>query len=97
MSIKNFADQNVNYSAVILNPTLESDWLKIKELQKSEFVFVSDQIESQIGDLIKSENPERTIPSQELDDLVQNFLNKLEKDKYGNWVFFLGKILWYMF
>lgn len=91
MSIKNFADQNVNYSAVILNPTLESDWLKIKELQKSEFVFVSDQIESQIGDLIKSENPERTIPSQELEGLVQNFINKIEKDKYGNWVFFPWK------
>lgn len=91
MSIKNFADQNVNYSAVILNPSLDADWLKIKELQKNEFVFVLDQIDSQVGDLIKSENPERTIPSQELESLIQSFFKELEKEKYGNWVFFPWK------
>ncbi|WP_296699091.1 Rv1355c family protein [Algoriphagus sp.] len=91
MSFKFSTDQNVQYIPQILNPNKNSDYLRIKELLVDDFVLVSDPIESQVADLIKSENPSRTIPNQELMSLVQDFFEKTDKDKYGNWVFFPWK------
>jgi molybdopterin/thiamine biosynthesis adenylyltransferase len=91
MSFKFSTDQNVQYVPEILKPEDDSDYLRIKDLINDEFVLVSDPIESQVADLIKSEQPERTIPSQEVNTLVQDFFRKTDREKYGNWVFFPWK------
>ncbi len=91
MSFKFSTDQNVQYLPEILNPNEDLDYRRIKDLFRDDFVLVSDPIESQVGDLIKSENPDRTIPSQELATLVQEFFKNRDKEKYGNWVFFPWK------
>ena len=95
MSFKFSTDQNAQYRPEILTPTNESDFLRIKDLKRNEFVLVSDQIDSQVADLIKSETPSRTIPQLELNNLVSSFFKNLDKEKFGNWVYFPWKnTLW---
>lgn len=91
MSFKFSTDQNAQFKPEILNPDNDSDYLKIKDLIRNEFVLVSDQIDSQVADLIKSENPNRTIPQEELSALVSNFFINRNKEKFGNWVYFPWK------
>jgi len=91
MSFKFSIDQNVQYLAEILHPNENLDYLRIKDLLNDEFTLVSDPIESQVADLIKSKHPDRTIPIEELNTLVQEFFKKTDKEKFGNWVFFPWK------
>ncbi|MBN3583336.1 Rv1355c family protein [Algoriphagus aestuarii] len=91
MPFKFSTDQSDHYIPEILNPTVESDYLRIKDLLNYEFVSVLDPIDSQVADLIKSENPDRTIPASELADKVEEFFKKVEKEKFGNWVYFPWK------
>lgn len=91
MSIKISTDQNDQYLPILLNPQLKDDWLRISRLFEDNITIVSDQIESQVSDLIKSQNPDRTIPSGELDILVKEFFSDKEKVKYGNWVYYPWK------
>lgn len=73
---------------ILLNPLDSSDWEKIKELQRDPTIHVSDEIFSQVSDLIKIEFPETPLSKIELEDRVADFFSKREADKYGNWFFY---------
>ncbi|MDX5340752.1 MAG: ThiF family adenylyltransferase, partial [Cyclobacteriaceae bacterium] len=72
-------------------PANEADWSKILELKKLPYVTTVDEIDAQVGDLVKANSPERTFSKQELLQEIRNFLPESEKERYGNWVFYPWK------
>ncbi len=91
MSLKFPTDQSGQYIPEILNPAIDSDYLRIKNFFKSDSISILDPIESQVSDLIKSENPDRTLPSEELKAKVESFFKEKDRDMFGNWVYFPWK------
>lgn len=76
---------------VFFNPRVDLDWVKIQEIKSLPFVTVVDQIDSQVSDLIKLENPEIQFAKEELNTRVKSFFEKQERDFYGNWVYYPWK------
>ncbi|MFT4855046.1 MAG: tRNA A37 threonylcarbamoyladenosine dehydratase [Algoriphagus sp.] len=93
------SNMSINYSfesesqiyPKILSPVISSDWEEIVTLRDSKYVSVVDQIDSQIADLIKADNAEHQFTKEGLKTLVDEFFEKNDKEKYGNWIFFPWK------
>lgn len=84
-------DQNDQYVPVILNPSIDSDYLRIIDHFENDSISILDPIDSQVADLIKSENPDRTLPSEELQARVELFFKERDRNTFGNWVYFPWK------
>jgi tRNA A37 threonylcarbamoyladenosine dehydratase len=91
MSINQSFELDSQIYPKILSPVISSDWDEIVTLRDSKYVSVVDQIESQIADLIKADHAEYQFTKEELKTLVDEFFEKNDKEKYGNWVFFPWK------
>jgi tRNA A37 threonylcarbamoyladenosine dehydratase len=91
MSINQSFELDSQIYPKILSPVISSDWDEIVTLRDSKYVSVVDQIESQIADLIKADHAEHQFTKEELKTLVDEFFEKNDKEKYGNWVFFPWK------
>jgi tRNA A37 threonylcarbamoyladenosine dehydratase len=91
MNINHEFDLKNQISPKILSPEISSDWDEIVTLRDSKYVSVVDQIESQIADLIKADHADHQFTQEELKILVDEFFEKNDKEKYGNWVFFPWK------
>lgn len=59
---------------IILNPQISEDWEQITQLKADKRNFISDEILSQVSDLIKSDFPDKTIPKEELKQKALDFL-----------------------
>jgi hypothetical protein len=81
-------DLNGRISPTILNPEVSSDLKELLELKKIPHIQIIDKIESQVGDLIKSQQPQRQLSSSALEELVSNFFISNDKETYGNWVYY---------
>jgi molybdopterin/thiamine biosynthesis adenylyltransferase len=77
---------------IIYYPKKKWDYEQITDLKSNSNIQVIDAIDSQVIDLIKLNHPENQFSKSDLDDLLSNFFLDLEKDKYGNWVYFPWKL-----
>lgn len=84
-------DLKDRFTPEIYFPRIESDWTKIEELKRLPYLTVVDEIDAQVGDLVKANFPEKTFSKQELQKEIRNFLPESEKDRFGNWVFYPWK------
>ncbi len=84
-------DLNDRISPIIFNPKDLSDLEELLEIKKIPHIQIIDKIESQVSDLIKSQNPQRQLSISNLEELVSNFFIENEKESYGNWVFYPWK------
>ncbi|WP_051287479.1 Rv1355c family protein [Algoriphagus mannitolivorans] len=84
-------DLKDRFTPEIYCPKKESDWTKIEELKKLPYLTIVDEIDAQVGDLVKADFPEKTFSKQELQKEIRNFLPENEKDKFGNWVYYPWK------
>ena len=76
---------------VILNPRNRDDQEKIVDLKNNPQIQVINQINSQVGDLIKSRHPAKTFSKEELKAEIENFFEENPKESYGNWVYYPWK------
>lgn len=76
---------------LIFFPSNPTDWEEIQELRSSNFVQTIDEIDSQVIDLIKSDNPEYQFSKAELNLRLIEFFKDKDKDVFGNWVYFPWK------
>ncbi|MFN3999204.1 Rv1355c family protein [Algoriphagus sp.] len=76
---------------LILLPFIASDWEAIIELRSEQYVHTIDEIDGQVIDLIKADNPEAQLSKEELDQRLTEFFRDKEKDFYGAWVFYPWK------
>ena len=84
-------DLKDRFAPEIYFPTNEEDWTRIEELKKLPFLTIVDEIDAQVGDLIKANYPEKTFSKQELQQEIRNYLPESEKDRFGNWVYYPWK------
>lgn len=76
---------------IILNPQISEDWEQVTQLKADKRNFISDEILSQVSDLIKSDFPDKTIPKEELKQKALDFFGNEERDRYGNWIYYPWK------
>jgi hypothetical protein len=84
-------DLNDQFLPLLLNPSLSSDWQVIEELKSNPQVRICDEILSQIEDLIKGNHPDEQLTKPQLKEKAQDFLKKIDPDKYGCWVYYPWK------
>lgn len=87
-SQSNHVDQII---PIIYHPLDFTGSLIFKELYNSSEVHVIDQLDSQVGELIKSVNPSLTFSDAELTDRIAQFFLDQKRDHYGNWIYFPWK------
>ncbi|AMQ56385.1 Rv1355c family protein [Algoriphagus sanaruensis] len=75
----------------LLNPEDSEDWKRICDLRSNSTVFISDEIFSQVSDLIKANHPESQLTKDQLGLRVEEFFAEIESDKYGNWFYYPWK------
>lgn len=78
-------------SPIIYNPRNFQDFESLLEIKDIPHLRIVDTIESQIGDLIKLQQPHRQLSASELNELVDIFFIENDKDTYGNWVYYPWK------
>ncbi|MEP0714415.1 MAG: Rv1355c family protein, partial [Algoriphagus sp.] len=62
-----------------------------KELYSNSSIQVIDQLDNQVGELIKANNPSEVFSQEELSDRVAQFFRERARDQYGTWVYFPWK------
>jgi hypothetical protein len=76
---------------LILDPNQPFDWERILDLRSNSQIRVSDEIYSQVEDLIKGNHPEQQLSKIQLQEKVRVFFETVDSDKYGFWVFYPWK------
>lgn len=76
---------------IIYNPKVLQDLEALLEIKKNSYVKIVDKIESQIGDLVKSQQSHIQLTASSLGELVDQFFAENDKDTYGNWVYYPWK------
>ncbi|MDO9554330.1 ThiF family adenylyltransferase [Rhodonellum sp.] len=88
-NLKSDSVQNSNH--LLLNPSVPKDSDFIKELRENPLLQVMDELESQVSDLIKLQNPSLKFTSFELKKQVEEFFDVEDRLTYGNWVYYPWK------
>jgi tRNA A37 threonylcarbamoyladenosine dehydratase len=91
MLTKSQFDLNDQIKPLILSPIIAGDWEVIKALRAEKYVHTIDEIESQVIDLIKADNPEVPLSKEEIKIQLVDFFLAKERDLYGVWVFYPWK------
>jgi len=91
MPTKSRFDIKNQINPIILYPINEGDWEVIQELRLSIYIHTIDQIDSQVIDLIKADNPEIQLTIEELNCRLAVFFKDKARDFYGTWVFYPWK------
>ncbi len=89
-TISQFRLEDQVYPKVFL-PSEYSDSLTFKELYESPEIRILDQLDNQVGELVKALNPSKSFSEKELSTLVSQFFIDRERDTYGNWIYFPWK------
>lgn len=79
------------WGIILMNPQKKSDAELLKKLFELPHLVKVDQIESQVADLIKLNNPTKSFSKEELLMKVVEFFEMNEKHSYGQWVFYPWK------
>jgi len=75
----------------VYSPLIKTDWKEIQDLRSNSYVHTIDEIDSQVTDLIKADNPEIQFSREELDNRVLSFFKDKVRDFFGNWVYYPWK------
>lgn len=80
---------NLAYKPLYFRKTVTQDMLSLDTLQKNgDIVFVFDEIERQINELIRCRFPAGWVSPEQFDGYVQALLNGKSLDEYGVWVYY---------
>jgi molybdopterin/thiamine biosynthesis adenylyltransferase len=86
------APEDDSWQPVFFRLAEESDAAALEKLlSDNPNVVVRDQIMLQLKDLVKLENPKKTLTEEEYQDLIQAKLNGLPSAHYGVWVYYPWK------
>jgi molybdopterin/thiamine biosynthesis adenylyltransferase len=91
MLTKSRSDLKDQIDPMIFSPINAGDWEVIKDLRGSDYIHTIDQIDSQVIDLIKADNPEIQLTKEELNSRLADFFKDKARDFYGTWVFYPWK------
>src|SRR5688500_12511074 len=83
------------YRPEILDINVDDDKQRFDELARSGFLFLHDEIEGQLKELMKIRNPKIKIKPNEYPSHIENHLQGNEIFSYGLWVYYpwLAKIV----
>ncbi|GMQ26836.1 Rv1355c family protein [Algoriphagus sp. oki45] len=84
-------DLKDRFTPEIFIPNKQEDWVKIEELRNNTSVYVINEIDSQIADLIKANHPDVSFSKQELQARIDQYVAPDQKDFFGNWVYYSWK------
>ena len=84
-------DLKDRFTPEIFIPNNQEDWVKIEELRNNPAVYVINEIDSQIADLIKANHPDISFTKQELQARIDKYVAPDQKDFFGNWVYYSWK------
>lgn len=76
------------YRPLILSPMSPADSKKIAALKNHGSIFVSDTIESQVGELIKVNHPTERFSPEVLQEMVTAYFEETDKEAFGVWVYY---------
>ena len=65
-----------------------SDLKKFNDILNLPGIFVTDEIQGQLGELVKFKNPTKKFSTTELNQAVADYLGKASITEYGLWVFY---------
>jgi molybdopterin/thiamine biosynthesis adenylyltransferase len=91
MFTKSRFDPKDQIRPVVYSPLSKTDWKEIQDLRSNSYVHTIDEIDSQVTDLIKADNPEIQFSREELDNRVLSFFKDKVRDFFGNWVYYPWK------
>lgn len=75
----------------VLSPLSKTDWKEIQDLRSNSYIHTIDEIDSQVIDIIKADNPEIQFSKEELENKVTSFFKGKVRDFFGNWVYYPWK------
>lgn len=76
------------YKPLIINALDGSSEAVLTRIKEIPGLIVFDEIESQVGDLIKLRNPSYKYSAETLSEAVQDFFQEQSPANYGNWVYY---------
>lgn len=91
MFTKSRFDPKDQIRPVVYSPLSKTDWKEIQDLRSNSYVHTIDEIDSQVTDLIKADNPEVQFSREELENRVLSFFKGKIPDFFGNWVYYPWK------
>lgn len=91
MFTKSRFDPKDQVRPVVYSPLSKTDWKEIQDLRSNSYVHTNDEIDSQVTDLIKADNPEIQFSQEELENRVMSFFKGKVRDFFGNWVYYPWK------
>ena len=76
------------YKPLIFSASDDSPNSTLYEIKNDSTVLIHDEINAQVGDLIKLRNPQRKFSEDELKSSIEQFFDGQPSSQYGNWVYF---------
>lgn len=76
------------YRPVILSPKSSQDVALFNKIKADSATWVTDTIESQVAELIKTDNPARFYSTESLREEVAGFFRERDKETFGIWVYY---------
>ncbi|PZX51073.1 ThiF family protein [Algoriphagus ratkowskyi] len=76
------------YRPLIISASEEKSKSTLQKLKRDSTLLIYDEINTQVGDLIKLRNPQIKFSSDELNDAVVEFFGSQSPSNYGNWVYY---------
>lgn len=80
--------EKLKHKAVFFRLGDKNDRAEFEQLLNLPGIKVSDQLHSQLRELVKSMHPKNKFNSSELDKLAQEHLNNIPSEEYGAWVYY---------
>jgi molybdopterin/thiamine biosynthesis adenylyltransferase len=88
MSENLFTSSSEDYKPLIINSSSEKSNSTLQKLQKNPSITIFDEINSQVGDLIKLRNPQHKYNSVEINEAIADFFGSQSPSSFGNWVYY---------
>ncbi|WP_339878378.1 ThiF family adenylyltransferase [uncultured Algoriphagus sp.] len=88
MSLQMDVSYEEQYKPLIISNSGGDSEKVLQEFINDSSIFVFDEINSQVGDLIKLRNPQRKFSKIELDEAISEFFGAESSFNYGNWVYY---------
>ncbi len=64
---------------------------KLEEWERIPYIELVDDIDHQVGELIKALTPQKIFEEKELQSEIENFFKKTDRETYGNWIYYPWK------
>lgn len=82
------ASNQEEYRPLIFSASTKDPDPHLLFLQKDQSLHIYDEINSQVGDLIKLKNPSKRYSSEELEQSIESYFGSQPSSEYGNWVYY---------